>query len=66
MELMSKIGDYLLNWRTEKGLNRAEAAKEIFVNPETLRKWELGISDPTYSMIKTIHEQTGADWEDLF
>ena len=66
MELMSKIGDYLLNWRTEKGLNRAEAAKELYCNAETLRKWEMNISDPTYSMIRMIHDNTGAEWEDIF
>lgn len=63
---MSKIGDFVKKWRKEQGLDRKQAAEHLYCNAETLRRWELGLSDPTYTMVRVIHDQTGAEWEDLF
>lgn len=66
MELMSKIGDYVKKWRAEKELSREDMAEKLFCNSETLRRWEVGLSDPTYNMIGMIFKVTGAKREDLF
>lgn len=63
---MSKIGDYIKKWRAEQRLTREQASHLLYCNAESIRKWEIGINDPSYSTIKVIHDSTGADWEDLF
>ena len=63
---MSKIGDYLKQYREEQHLSREQFANALFVSAEGLRKWELGIAYPTFNCLRVIHEVTGCDWEDIF
>ena len=66
MELMSKIGDYLHDWRISQRLTKQEAAKLLCCSDTAIRNWEANKTYPTYDCIRMIHEVTGADWEDLF
>lgn len=63
---MSKIGDYLHDWRVSQGLTQQGAADMLFCSDTAIRNWEQDKVYPTYECIKVIHDVTGADWDDLF
>lgn len=66
MAVITKLGKYLKEWRANNKLSLDEASEVLYINRNTINGYELGRTEPSYTIIKTIHDITGADWEDLF
>ena len=51
--------------RVNVGMNQNEAAKGLGITPDTLRRWEKGLSFPTVVQIKKIEELYNVSYSDI-
>ena len=47
------------------GMRQADVARGIESTSELVRKWRMGISEPSYRMLKRLHTAVGCTWEEL-
>ena len=56
---MNGISEKLLNLRKEKGVTQEEVAAKLGVSPQSVSKWENGISYPDISLLPLISDYYG-------
>ena len=47
------------------GLRQADVAHGIESTSELVRKWRMGIAEPSYRMLRRLHAAIGCSWEEL-
>ena len=61
----TEIGTKLKELRQNKGLTQKDIASSLIITPQTVSKWELGISSPSLEMLVALSEIYGISVDDL-